>query len=228
MNKLRFKLPMFVICLSLVSCSDNNNNDFDTSILASGDFRDSMDFFLTSVGPGDGGNLGGLAGADAHCAMLAESAGVTDRVWRAYLSTKGVNGENAIERIGEGPWINANGIVVATSPENLLSLNNNLSRETALSESGIAINGLDDLPNRHDILTGTEINGKASNSEALDTTCGNWLSNNEGSALVGHHDRVGGGTNPTSWSTAHGTSGCSQADLQTTGGDGLFYCFAIN
>jgi len=229
MNKLLFKLAAFGACIALVSCSGDDGDDFDNNILASGDFRDSMDFFLTSVGPGDGGNLGGLAGADAHCTILAESAGSFDREWRAYLSTTGVNGENAIERIGEGPWTNANGIVVATSPENLLDAdNNNLNRETALSEIGIAINGVGDSPNRHDILTGTELNGMASSSATPDTTCGNWSSNDEGSALVGHHDRMGGGSDPTSWSTAHGTIGCSQADLQATAGDGLFYCFAIN
>ena len=187
----------------------------------------SMVFFLTSSGPGDGGNLGGLAGADVHCATLAEAAGVTDREWRAYLSTTGVDGINAIDRIGEGPWFNANGVEVASSVENLLSDDNNINKETAISELGQVINGLGDDPNRHDILTGTELNGLASTGTE-DTTCSNWTSNDEGSAIVGHHDRDGGGANPMSWSTAHGSNGCSQSDLQSTGGDGLFYCFAIN
>ena len=187
----------------------------------------SMVFFLSSSGPGDGGNLGGLAGADVHCATLAEAAGVTNREWRAYLSTTGDDGINAIDRIGEGPWFNANGVEVASSTENLLSDDNNLNKETAISELGQVINGLGDDPNRHDILTGTELDGLAS-SGTEDTTCGNWTSNDEGSAIVGHHDRDGGGANPMSWSTAHGSNGCSQSDLQSTGGDGLFYCFAIN
>lgn len=231
MTKRILKIAALGVCASLISCSSSDDDGLSdgTNILASGDFRSSMDFFLTSVGPGDGGNLGGLAGADAHCAILAEAAGSTDRVWRAYLSTTGEGGENAIERIGEGPWVNANGVTVATSPENLLDAdNNNLTRTTALSEDGIAINGIGETPLRHDILTGTELNGMASTNTLSDSTCGNWLSNDQGAALVGHHDREGGGSNPTSWSTAHGSIGCSQADLQATGGDGLFYCFATN
>ena len=186
-----------------------------------------MVFFLTSRGPGDGANLGGLAGADVHCATLAEAVGVTERQWRAYLSTTGADGIDAIDRIGEGPWFNANGVEIASSTENLLSDDNNITKETAISEQGEVINGRGDTPNRHDILTGTELNGLASTGTE-DTTCGNWTSNSEGSAIVGHHDRQGGGANPTSWSTAHGSNGCSQEDLQSTGGDGLFYCFAIN
>lgn len=187
-----------------------------------------MSFFVTSAGPGDGANLGGLAGADVHCSGLAEAAGAEEREWRAYLSTTGADGVNAIERIGTGPWINANGVTVATSPENLLSNDNNLNLETALTESGDPVSGIDDpRPLRHDILTGTELSGLASTA-ATDTTCSNWTSNNIGNALVGHHDRDGGGSNPTSWSSAHGTNGCSQAALQSIGGDGLFYCFATN
>jgi len=186
-----------------------------------------MVFFLTSAGPGDGANLGGLAGADVHCTSLAEAVGVQGKTWRAYLSTTGADGMNARDRIGEGPWFNANGVQVAASVADLLSDANNLTKATAISERGEIINGRGDTPNRHDILTGTQLDGNASTDEE-DTTCNNWTSNSDGSALVGHHDRVGGGANPTSWSTAHGTSGCSQADLQSTGGDGLFYCFAIN
>jgi len=186
-----------------------------------------MTFFLTSAGPGDGGNIGGLAGADVHCANLAETAGTEGVEWRAYLSTTGADGINAIERIGAGPWVNANGVTIATSTENLLSDDNNINIDTAIDENGVPVNGIGATPNRHDILTGTELNGMAS-TEAGDSTCENWTSNGFGNAIVGHHDRDGGGANPESWSSAHGTVGCSQTNLQTTGGDGLFYCFALN
>ena len=192
------------------------------------DTTETMTFFLTSEGPGDGGNLGGLPGADAHCANLAEAAGgLPGQQWRAYLSTTGADGINAVERIGAGPWTNANGVIVATDPENLLSEESNITLETAVTQTGEQVNGIGMSPLRHDILTGTELNGMASTSTA-DTTCGNWTSNDLGNATVGHHDRVGGGSNPTSFSSAHPSSGCSQDDLQATGGDGLFYCFVQN
>jgi len=185
---------------------------------------ENMSFFLTSRGPGDGANLGGLDGADAHCAMLAEEAGVTGKTWRAYLSTTEPNGVDARDRIGDGPWYNANGVMVAESVDDLHSDNNKLSKENSISETGEEINGRGDDPNRHDILTGTNMDGTAG-----DATCDNWTSNSEdGSALVGHHDRTGGGENPTSWNHAHASRGCSQENLQATGGDGLFYCFAID
>ncbi len=218
---------------ALLATACSSSDDDATSLVTEGDPDSTeatladFDFFLTSAGPGDGANLGGLAGADVHCANLAETAGSEDREWRAFLSTTGADGINAIDRIGEGPWTNANGVVVAQSTENLISDANNLTQETAVSELGAVINGRGDTPNRHDILTGTNLDGTASLDEA-DTTCANWTSNSEGSALVGHHDREGGGANPTSWTNAHGTNGCSQTDLQGTGGDGLFYCFAIN
>ena len=186
-----------------------------------------MTFFLTSVGPGDGANLGGIAGADAHCKMLASNVGAGNKDWRAYLSTTGSNGVNARDRIGSGPWVNANGVVVATNVNNLHSNDNKLSKENSVTEAGAMINGRGDDPNRHDIITGSRMDGTASPNEN-DTTCSNWTSNGEGSALVGHHDRVGGGANPTSWNSAHGSRGCGQSDLQGTGGDGLFYCFASN
>ena len=183
-----------------------------------------MSFFLTSKGPGDGANLGGLAGADAHCQMLAESAGAGGKTWRAYLSTSGA--VNARDRIGDGPWVNANGMQVASDVDDLHTENNKLGKENSISESGEQINGRGDSPNRHDILTGSNLDGTAY-SEGH--TCGNWTSNSsDGSAQVGHHDRTGGGDNPTSWNSAHGSRGCSQSDLQGTGGDGLFYCFAID
>jgi len=211
--------------LSLAGCSSDSDSDNILDPIAP-DPDVAMTFFLTSEGPGDGGNLGGLAGADVHCTNLAEAAGSTGEEWRAYLSTTGADGINAIERIGTGPWVNAFGVTVATDTENLLSDDNNIALETALTESGAQVNGIGDVPLRHDILTGTELNGLASTA-ATDTTCSNWTSNSAGSALVGHHDRVGGGPNPMSWSTAHDTPGCSQANLQSTGGDGLFYCFAM-
>lgn len=187
-----------------------------------------MSFFLTSNGPGNGADLGGLEGADAHCAQLAEAAGVTGKTWRAYLSTTGPGRVNARDRIGSGPWINAKGVQVASSVADLHSDNNKLSKENSISEKGEVINGRGDTPNRHDILTGSQLDGTAF-SVSEDTTCSNWTSSREdGSARVGHHDRTGGGEHPTSWNSAHGSRGCSQENLQATGGDGLFYCFAID
>jgi len=186
-----------------------------------------MSFFLTGKGPGDGANLGGLEGADAHCTAMAEAAGVTGKTWGAYLSTTGSDGVNAKDRIGTGPWHNANGVEVASSVADLHSDNNKLSKENSISAEGEQINGRGDDPNRHDILTGSQMDGTAA-SGSDDTTCSNWTGNGEGSALVGHHDRQGGGTNPTSWNEAHPSRGCSQENLQGSGGDGLFYCFATN
>jgi hypothetical protein len=179
-----------------------------------------MSFFLTSAGPGDGANLGGLAGADAHCERLAESVGAGGRTWRAYLSTSSVD---ARDRIGDGPWFNARGVEIASSVDDLHG-DNNLTKETQLNEKGEMVNGRGDSPNRHDILTGSNLDGTSSGA-----TCDNWTSSSsDGSASVGHHDRQGGGDNPTSWNSAHGSRGCGQSDLQGTGGDGLFYCFAID
>jgi hypothetical protein len=187
-----------------------------------------MSFFLTSKGPGKGANLGGLSGADAHCQALAEAAGAGGRTWRAYLSTTGENGVNARDRIGAGPWINANGVQVASDVDHLHSDDNRLSKENSVSERGEQINGRGDSPNRHDILTGSTLDGRAYTGDG-DTTCRNWTYDGaDGSARVGHHDRTGGGEHPTSWNSAHGSRGCGQADLQGTGGDGLFYCFAVD
>jgi hypothetical protein len=188
----------------------------------------SMSFFLTSNGPGDGANLGGLAGADAHCQMLAESAGAGGKTWRAYLSTSGEEAVNARDRIGSGPWSDANGVQVASDVADLHSDMNKLSKENSISEGGDVINGRGDSPNRHDILTGSNLDGTAF-ADDQDHTCRNWTySGSEGSAQVGHHDRTGGGANPTSWNNAHGSRGCSQSDLQGSGGDGLYYCFATD
>lgn len=187
----------------------------------------AMSFFLTSHGTGDGGNLGGLEGADAHCQSLAESMNAGGKTWRAYLSTTGSNGVDARDRIGTGPWYNARGIPIAAGLEELHG-ENNMDRETAVSERAGRVNARGDEPNRHDILTGSQPDGTAFSSDS-DTTCGNWTSNDpDGSARVGHFDRIGGGPNPTSWNSAHASRGCGQENLQATGGDGLFYCFAEN
>ncbi len=191
--------------------------------------KTSMTFFITSAGPGDGANLGGLTGADQHCQTLAEAVGAADLEWRAYLSTIDDDGKpavNARDRIGSGPWYNVNGVVVAESVDDLHSENANLTKETILTENGDMVNGRGDQPNMHDILTGSELDGTAYTGEDY-TNCGNWTSNGEGTARVGHHDRTGGGENPSSWNSAHGSRGCSQENLQSTGGNGLFYCFAI-
>lgn len=184
-----------------------------------------LGFFITSAGSGDGANLGGLAGADAHCQKLAAAAGAGNRTWRAYLSaTEGGKPVHAKDRIGAGPWANAKGVIIA---QNVAELHgeNKLTKETQLTEKGAVVNGRGDTPNMHDILTGSQLDGTAF-ADGTDHTCNNWTSNGEGSAQVGHHDRQGGGANPTSWNSAHASKGCSQANLVATGGAGLFYCFA--
>jgi hypothetical protein len=184
-------------------------------------------FFITSAGPGDGANLGGLAGADKHCQTLAAAAGAGARQWRAYLSAGAQGGQpavNARDRIGKGPWANAKGVQVAASVADLHSENNNLGKINSLTEKGAMVNGRGDKPNTHDILTGSNMDGTL----AADSTCGNWTSNAAGAAMVGHHDKQGGGTNPNSWNAAHPSKGCSQENLVGTGGAGLFYCFAAN
>ncbi len=181
----------------------------------------TMTFFVTSTGPGDGANLGGLEGADAHCQQLAEAAGSTGKTWAAYLSAEGVN---AKDRIGAGPWQNFKGDVIATDVANLHSDANNLTKATALSETGVEIKGRGDEPNQHDILTGSNADGTLATGQ----TCGDWTLNGEGSAMVGHSDRLGPENLPTgtSWNAAHPSRGCSQENLVGTGGAGLLYCFA--
>jgi hypothetical protein len=192
-----------------------------------------MTFFVTSSGPGKGGDLGGLAGADAQCAKLAQAAGSTGKTWHAYLSTQGANAVNARDRIGKGPWQNAKGIVVAKSVDDLHSAGNNMTKQTALSEKGDVINGRGDTPNRHDILTGSTPDGRAFPA-GQDRTCNNWTSSTNGAAMLGHSDRQGLTEDPPakSWNSSHPSrgpgGGCSQADLRSTGGDGLLYCFAAN
>ena len=184
-----------------------------------------MTFFITSVGRGFGANLGGLAGADAHCQRLAAAVGDNDRTWRAYLSAPASSGHAAIDardRIGRGPWVNARGVQVAANLAELHSDDNLLGRDTSLSEKGTVI-----APGRHDILTGTNIDGTLS-TDAPDTTCQGWTSYGAGRAMLGHHNRSGGGQRPTSWNSAHLSSGCSQTDLRSTLGDALIYCFAAD
>jgi hypothetical protein len=203
----RFAIPMAMVAVCVVGAQEKTN----------------LGFFITSVGSGKGADLGGLEGADKHCQALAQAAGGGGRTWRAYLSAGGAKAVNAKDRIGTGPWQNVKGVVVATSVADLHSDANKLSKENSLTEKGAVVNGRGDTPNTHDILTGSNLDGTL----AGDTlTCNNWTSSAEGSAQVGHHDRQGGGQNPTSWNSAHASKGCSQENLVATGGAGLFYCFA--
>jgi hypothetical protein len=194
-----------------------------------------MTFFVTSVGVGNGADVGGLAGADAQCQKLAQSSGAGGHTWHAYMSTQAANGQpavNARDRIGKGPWTNAKGVVVAKDLAELHG-QNNLTKQTSLSEKGEVINGRGDTPNRHDALTGTQPDGTAFPA-GDDRTCGNWTSSTKGSAMLGHIDRQGLRDDDASksWNSSHPSrgpdGGCSQNDLKSTGGDGLFYCFAVN
>ena len=194
-----------------------------------------MSFFVTSKGSGKGADLGGIAGADAHCAMLAQAAGSTGKTWRAYLSTQARPGQpavNARDRIGQGPWYNSKGQPISQNQAELhgdtlemAQRGSDLYKQSALNEKGAVVNGVGDTPNMHDMLTGSQPNGRAY-TDNMDHTCNNWASSGMGSAQVGHSDRSGGGN--TSWNSAHASRGCSQQDLVGTGGAGLFYCFAIN
>ncbi|MER8728030.1 hypothetical protein NKH98_21815 [Mesorhizobium sp. M0833] len=185
----------------------------------------TMSFFVTSVGSGKGADLGGVAGADAHCSSLAEAAGVTGKTWRAYLSTSDTD---ARDRIGKGPWFNAKGVKIADDVASLHSDANAITKQTALDEKGQMVNGRGDTPNRHDVLTGSKPDG----TKIADQTCGDWtLSGAEGVAMMGHHDRTGldDSAAAKSWNSSHASrGGCSQEALKGTGGDGLFYCFAVN
>ena len=190
--------------------------------------QEAMTFFITSAGPGDGANLGGIEGADAHCETLAAAQGAGGRGWMAYLSTITADGSAAVharDRIGNGPWHNQAGALIANNVDELHSDAANLTKESILTEMGDMVNGRGDSPNMHDILTGSNMDGTAFTGEGYDN-CGNWTGNGEGSARVGHHDRTGGGQNPTSWNSAHSSRGCSQENLQGTGGNGFCYCFA--
>ena len=192
--------------------------------------QSQMSFFITSAGPGKGGNLGGLAGADQLCQLLGATAGAGTKTWRAYLSTQGPGAVNARDRIGGGPWLNAKGLIAA---KNLAELHgqNNINKQTALTEKGEPVNGRSDTPNMHDVLTGSQPDGTAFPA-GEDRTCGNWTKSGEGAAMVGHHDRQGLRDDDASksWNSSHPSrgpdGGCSQNDLKSTGGNGLFYCFA--
>jgi hypothetical protein len=191
---------------------------------------EGMSFFVTSTNPGRGADLGGLAGADRHCQALASAAGAGSRTWHAYLSTNAQGGAvNARDRIGRGPWRNAKGVVVASDVDQLHGAANNLNKQTALTEKGEVVNGRGDTPNMHDILTGSQPDGRAFTS-GPDMTCGNWMQSGEGTAMLGHHDRMGLGTDEAarSWNSAHPSRGCGMDALRSTGGAGLLYCFAVD
>jgi hypothetical protein len=194
--------------------------------------KGDMTFFVTSVGKGNGADLGGLEGADAHCNTLAKAAGSKHSNWKAYLSTSlpgGDAGVSARDRVGKGPWRNAKGVVVAKNVAELHSDKANITKETALSETGEPINGRGDKPNEHDILTGSDPSGRFSTAGG-DTNCGNWTKSGDGSAIVGHHDRQGlkDTWHMKSWNSSHGSRGCSQDQLKASGGAGLLYCFAAD
>jgi hypothetical protein len=182
-----------------------------------------MSFFVTSVGKGDGANLGGLEGADAHCTALAEAAGTTGKTWHAYLSTNGPGGVNAKDRIGAGPWYNANGQLIARSVDHLHYSNVLLNKTNSITEKKGTVNGVGDQPNEHDILTGSNPDGTANAN-----TCNNWTSNGDGAAMLGHLDRQGGGAMAESWNAAHPSRGCGAEQLKASGGNGYFYCFATD
>ncbi len=219
MNKARLCLAAFAVLLAL-------------GLSAGAQAQQSgMTFFITSTGTGKGADLGGLAGADSHCQSLAAAAGAGKRTWRAYLSTTASGGApavNARDRIGKGPWHNAQGRLIARNLDELHGINN-INRMTALTEMGAQVNTSSTPPNMHDILTGSQPDGTAIAGDPAKTTCGNWTLSGAGAAIVGHHDRIGVPVTETStfWNAAHLTRGCSQDNLRSTGGAGLFYCFAV-
>jgi hypothetical protein len=198
--------------------------------LSMGGAKSVMTFFVTSRGLGQGADLGGLAGADAHCAALAKTEGAGDHTWRAYLSTSATDGQpavNARDRIGKGPWYNGEGLLVARNLDELHGDKSGINKEIAVTERVDPVNGAGDTPNRHDILTGSRPDGTAYPA-GDDLTCRNWTSSGEGRAQVGHHDRRGLAEGVSSWNSAHPSRGCSQSDLEASGGAGLFYCFGID
>jgi hypothetical protein len=214
--------PGFVIAASAVSLAFG-------SMAAAQAPLPAMSFFVTSAGSGKGADFGGLAGADRHCQALAAAAGAGNRTWRAYLSTTAAQGSpavNARDRVGNGPWVNARGVVVAYNVAELHAANN-ITKQTALTEKGEVVNGRGDTPNKHDILTGSRPDGTAF-AGPEDMTCGNWTKSGDGVAMVGHHDRSGTAPDFTaaSWNSSHTTVGCSNETLPKTGGAGLLYCFA--
>ncbi len=217
---------------TLAGCAGGSTSGSSTMSSSGGSAGSGMSFFVSSTGSGKGADLGGLAGADQLCSRLASAAGAGGKVWRAYLSAQAAGGTaavNARDRIGTGPWRNAKGGVVAQSVADLHGPNNNINKQTALTEKGGVVNGRGDTPNMHDILTGSQPDGTAI-AGSIDSTCGNWTKSGEGAAMVGHHDRTGLDTSPPalSWNSSHQSRGCSQANLVATGGAGLIYCFAAN
>lgn len=213
-----------LIAVALAGCAQQPARDASTATA-----KNSLTFFVTSTGSGKGADFGGLAGADQHCQSLAAKAGFGSRVWRAYLSatpTATTPAVNARDRIGIGPWHNAKGTLIANTVEELHA-NNNITKETALTEKSEQVKGRGDQPNLHDILTGSQPDGTAFPGDS-DTTCGNWTKSGDGSAIVGHHDRLGLSEDPPakSWNSSHPSKGCSPEGLRSTGGDGLLYCFA--
>ena len=195
-----------------------------------GGAKSVMTFFVTSRGLGNGGDLGGLAGADAHCQGLAQAEGAGDHTWRAYLSVSAIDGQpaiNARDRIGKGPWYNAEGLLIAATLDDLHGDKSRIDKETAVTERLDPVNGVGDDPNVHDILTGSRPDGTAY-SAAEDLACRNWTSSSAGRAQVGHHDRRGAGEGVNSWNSVHASRACGQSDLRATGGAGLFYCFGID
>lgn len=232
--------------LFAVSCGGNGAPPADTTdpppvvepepvetvpdVIEMGGAKSVTTFFITSVGSGNGGDLGGLAGADAHCQALAEAEYAGDHTWRAYLSTTATGTEPAVharDRIGAGPWYNAEALLIAANVDALHGDDNNVNKARATTERLDPVNGVGDDPNRHDILTGSQPDGTAFDGTD-DMTCGNWTSSGDGRAQVGHHDRMGRGDGVNSWNSEHASRGCSQDDLVSTGGAGLFYCFAID
>jgi len=220
--KRKFRLAAIALgALCLAGCGD----------MQQGATQNSMTFFVTSVGSGKGADLGGLAGADRHCQSLAQAAGAGNRTWRAYLSTSGAGGVNARDRIGRGPWQNAKGVVIARDVDDLHRDNNNLTKQTNLTEKGEIVSGRGDPVNTHDVLTGSQANGRAYPADK-DMTCGNYTkSGADGAVQMGHSDRQGLTDDAVakSWNSSHASrGGCSQEALKGTGGAGLFYCFAVN
>jgi hypothetical protein len=213
------RLNLFLAAALLLLSSDANLQER----------QNNMTFFITSTGPGKGADLGGLEGADRQCQLLAQAVGAGNRSWRAYLSTSAADGKpavNARDRIGSGPWQNAKGVVIARDI-NELHGTNKINKETALNEKGETVNARGDKPNMHDILTGSQPDGRAFSGDQ-DMTCRNWTSSGEGAAMVGHHDRQGlrDDESSKSWNSSHTSRGCNQDALRSSGGNGLFYCFA--
>jgi len=233
MRPVRMNLRWLGICAATAiaacgSMSPSSSSPSSSSAAAPATQSQGMSFFVTSTGSGKGADLGGLDGADRICQARATAVGSGAKTWHAYLSTSGASATNARERIGKGPWRNAKGVVVATDVEQLHGTNN-LTKQTALNERGEVVNGRGDTPNRHDVLTGSGPDGRAIAGDK-DTTCRNWTSSADGSAMLGHSDRTGldESAPQKSWNSSHPSRGCSQAGLASTGGDGLLYCFAVN